>query len=179
VRLIFLLDKDKPYCAYVALIYYNWRPKYSKMQIDILVFLLYIFDLLGTSSWRAFSRFWPCVLKPETKRLTKAWSSNCKLHRWWTDFARWKFDRKKPPPLEGFHIKLCSLIKNRVYEDPPQKICTRFFEARHAFTAWNGNLIPLLEGLCTANPTWGDIFESSKLGGKRCSSFELWALKQQ
>jgi len=41
---------------------------------------------------------------------------------------------------------------------------------------------------CTANPTWGDIFESSKLKArtsllprfseKRRSSFELWALKQ-
>jgi len=40
----------------------------------------------------------------------------------------------------------------------------------------------------TANPTWGDIFESSKLKAqtsllprfseKRLSSFELWALKQ-
>jgi len=42
--------------------------------------------------------------------------------------------------------------------------------------------------ICTANPTWGDIFESSKLKArtsllphfteKRLSSFELWALKQ-
>jgi len=42
--------------------------------------------------------------------------------------------------------------------------------------------------MCTANPTWGDIFESSKLKARKSllprfskkgrSSFELWALKQ-
>ena len=44
------------------------------------------------------------------------------------------------------------------------------------------------KSICTANPTWSDIFESSKLKArmsllprfseKRRSSFELWALKQ-
>jgi len=37
-------------------------------------------------------------------------------------------DRKKPSPIRGVSYLLCSLIKNPEEEDPPRRICTRYFE---------------------------------------------------
>ena len=37
-------------------------------------------------------------------------------------------DRKKPSPIRGVSYLLCSLIKNAEEEDPPRRICTRYFE---------------------------------------------------
>jgi len=65
-----------------------------------------------------------------------------------------------------------------------------WYKATFTFNVWIGLWTALtLPGsekdfFSTANPTWGDIFESSKLNllprfsEKRRSSFELWALKQ-
>ena len=57
------------------------------------------------------------------------------------------------------------------------------FTSRHIYMFALGNTAKYCVLLCTANPTWGDIFESSKLKArtsllqrfseKRHSSFEL------
>ena len=39
-----------------------------------------------------------------------------------------KLTSKEPPHPGGVSYLLCSLVKNRVQEDPPRRICTRFFE---------------------------------------------------
>jgi len=70
-------------------------------------------------------------------------------------------ERTRPP--EGVSYLLCSLIKNRVYEDPPRRICTRFFDGGPlTHGSWRGNKV-------NRKPPRGGRFLSKRMA--RLSSF--------